>query len=93
MSSDKFQLYDDIEELVQKLVVAEVSQAVWESLEKAMSQLDPESRVLLETHLNTTSSEKLSEKTGLPVKQIDLWLNQVKRELQQNLRKTHRARH
>ena len=87
------ELVDDVEELLEKVILEEVSSAIWKTFENAFGKLDPQSRALLENHLNGATAQKLSEKTQLPVDEVEKWLKQVKRELKQNLRKNFIARH
>ncbi len=92
MKSYNSELVEDVEELLEKVVLEEVTTAVWKTFEQALSQLDPQSRELLENHLNGTTTEQLSQETHLPEKEIKNWIKQVKRQLQQNIRKDLRVR-
>ena len=85
-------LVGDVEELLEKTIVEEVSEAVWQTFEKALSQLDQENRELLEKHLNGAPTKQLSEETGLGEDEIKKCLVQIKRQLQQSIRKDLRVR-
>lgn len=81
------ELVADVEELLEKVVIEEVTSAVLKTLEEALAKLDPQSRELLESHLNGASTNELSKENNLPQEEVERWLSQVKRELKQNLRK------
>ncbi|NQW45717.1 MAG: hypothetical protein HQ462_09985, partial [Deltaproteobacteria bacterium] len=52
MSNYDSELTDDVEELLEKVVLEEATALVWKTFEAALSKLDPESRTLIEDHLN-----------------------------------------
>ncbi len=87
MSNYDSELTDDVEELLEKVVLEEATALVWKTFEAALRKLDPESRTLIEDHLNGVSADKLGAVTQIPKKEIENWLKQVKRELKQNIRK------
>ncbi|NBX68093.1 MAG: hypothetical protein EBR01_03895 [Proteobacteria bacterium] len=82
----------DVEELLEKAIVEEVGEAVWRTFEKAFSQLDEENRNLLEKHLSGTPNKQLSMETGLGEEELKKCLVQIKRQLQQSIRKDLRVR-
>lgn len=81
------ELVADVEELLEKVVIEEVNSAVLKTFEQAIAKLDPQSRELLENHLNGASTKELSKENQLPQEEVERWLSQIKRELKQNLRK------
>ncbi|MFM8315055.1 MAG: hypothetical protein ACKOA8_12295 [Deltaproteobacteria bacterium] len=78
---------EDVEDLLEKVVLEEVTSAIWKTFESVLAQLDPESKKLLERHLNGTSTLELSRAMEMPEAEVQQWLNQIKRNLQQNIRK------
>ena len=87
------ELVDDVEGLLEQVVLEEVSCEIWKAFEAALSNLDPRSRTLLETHLTGKTALELSRETQVSVKDIEKWLSQVKKEVQQNIRKNFPVRH
>lgn len=83
---------EDVEELLGQVVLEEATSAIWKTFESALNQLAPESRKLLEAHWEGATTSSLSETTKLPEFQVQMWLEQVKRELQQNIRKELRVK-
>lgn len=79
-------LIEDVEELVEKAVLEEVTVAVWKTFEQALAKLDPESRALLESHLNGSTTSELSRERNLPEPEMEKWLQQIKRQLQRSVR-------
>lgn len=82
----------DVEELLEKAVIEEVSEAVWKTFEKALSQLDEQNRDLLERYLGGTSTKVLSKETGLKESELQECLTRIKRQLQHSIRKDLRVR-
>jgi DNA-directed RNA polymerase specialized sigma24 family protein len=80
-------LVADVEELLEKVVIEEVTSAVLKTFEQALEKLDPQSRELLENHLNGASTIELSKQNKIPQEEVERWLCQIKRELNQNIRK------
>jgi len=79
-------LTEDVEELVEKAVLEEVTVAVWKTFEQALAKLDPESRELLENHLNGSTTAELSKEKNLSEPEMEKWLQQIKRQLQRSVR-------
>lgn len=86
------ELVDDVEELLEKVVLEEATAEIWKSFEAALNSLDPESRKLLEIYLDGTNTQELSKATELPEATVNQWINQIKKQLQQNLRKEFRVK-
>ncbi len=80
------ELRTDVEKLAKQSVQAEVESRVWAVMERAMSELDQESRELLEEHFNGATVQSLSESRGLAKKDVEVWLARTKRELIKRLR-------
>lgn len=86
------ELVDDVEELLESVIVEEATAQIWKSFESALNQLDPESRKLIETYLDGTNTAELSKVTELPESTVNQWIHQIKKQLQQNIRKEIRVK-
>ena len=86
-------LFDDTEDLIERVVLEEVSSEVWKAFEAALSKLDLESRLILEAHFNGKSALELSEETKIPLIQIERWLEQTKQQLQNHIRRNFPVKH
>ena len=92
MKRNDSDLVEDVQDLVEQVVLEEVSAEIWKSFEAALDKLDPESRKLIEVYLNGTNTQELSRATHLPEPAINQWINQIKKELKQNIRKDFRVK-
>lgn len=93
MKSYDADLANEVGELLELTVAEEATNAVWKTFERALGQLPEESRTLLENHLKGASTKKLSQQSGLTEEQVKNCLSQVKRQLQQLIRRDLRVRH
>jgi len=79
--------------LTQKYILEEATAKVWRTFEEARKKLDPESLQLFDDYLSGTSQHKLCEERGLTPKQLNQWVNQIKRTVVQQLRNRCCVRH
>ncbi|MCB0417101.1 MAG: hypothetical protein H6617_02075 [Bdellovibrionaceae bacterium] len=86
-------VFDDFEELLEQVILQEVTQAVWERFEGALAKFDPESLEILETHLDGVPVEKLSNDKKLSTKDAESLIKQMKKDLVRHLRKDCNVRH
>jgi DNA-directed RNA polymerase specialized sigma24 family protein len=80
------ELANDVEKLAKQSVAAEAEARVWKIMDRALSELDEESRDLLSDYFNGSTVEELSAARGLSPKNIEAWIARSKRELVKRLR-------
>ncbi len=78
--------HDDVTELVEKSIVEEANEKVWSTFDKALNQLDIDSKSLLSEYFNGASVMELSRNRGLSMRDVEEWLSRAKRILFQELR-------
>jgi DNA-directed RNA polymerase specialized sigma24 family protein len=80
-------LTEDVEALLEKVILEEATHVVWQTFEKALEKLDPESRKVLEEYFNGEPVENLCQSRGLSSTQLESWLSKVKRDVSDSLKK------
>lgn len=85
--------FDEFEELLEQVILQEVTQAVWERFEGALAKFDPESLEVLESHLDGVPAEKISGPKKISQEEADALLKQMKKDLVRHLRKDCNVRH
>ena len=86
------ELRTDVEKLVHDSIAAQANSSVWEKFEKAMETLDAESLTLLRRYLRGVSLKQLSEQSNVPESDVKGWIEKIKRELNNQLRKDCKVR-
>lgn len=92
MKRQDSEFVEDVQELLETVVLEEATAAIWKSFEAALNKLDPESRNLIEVYLNGTNTSELSKATDIPEPALNQWIDQIKKDLQQNIRKEFRVK-
>lgn len=87
MSKSKTPLKADVEELLEKAVLEEATEAVWKIFEEALSQVDESKLELLKDHLNGMSNQRLSSKTGISEPELNKILKHSKKEIVELVRR------
>jgi hypothetical protein len=87
------ELENDVEKLAKQSIAAEVESKVFAVLERAMGELDVETRELLEDHFNGTKIDALAESRGLKKAEAEEWLKRAKRDLNNKIRTGFSVRH
>lgn len=87
MKRENAEMQEDIQSLLEEAILEEATHAVWEAFEKALGNLDDESLVLLRSHFEGATPEKIAEQKGLKPAEVETWLNRVRRDLMENLRR------
>lgn len=80
------ELATDVEKLAKQSVIAEAEARVSQVMDRALSELDRESRDLLSDYFNGSTVEQLSTDRGLSKQDIEVWIARSKRELIKRLR-------
>ncbi len=78
---------EDVEELLEKTVLEEATQAVWKAFEQTLQKLDEESLRLLEEHFEGATVQDLSQKYSLSANQVETWLTKAKQEVGEGIRR------
>ncbi len=87
MSKSKTHLKVEVEELLEKAVLEEATEAVWKIFEEVLSQVDESKLVLLKDHFNGMSDERLSEKSGIEKSELSKVLKHSKKEIVERVRR------
>jgi len=82
----KAELTQEISELLDQVLVQEASNEVWSRFEQALSQFDEPSLEVFEAYLDGATLEQLSKENNLSQKEIENWINSLKRKLVQGLK-------
>lgn len=90
---DRSEFVADVEDLLEKSVFEEAAEAVFKAFDASLSTLDKESKELIESYFDGKTIKQLSEMHKLSESEVSKWLEQIKRQLNQNIRKEHSVRH
>lgn len=87
MKTQKQEFIEDVETLLEKAIVEEATQAVWQAFDKALENLDEDSRAILMKHFEGVSQKEIS--AGQPISEGELrsWLGKVKSQVAEDLRR------
>jgi DNA-directed RNA polymerase specialized sigma24 family protein len=83
---------EDVEDLVERSSIEEASSRVWERFESALGKLDPQSASLFSQYLDGVTQTELAHRSNLTESQINTWIEQIKRDVVQNLRQKSKVR-
>ena len=92
MSEQRKDIINEVEELLERVILAEVNNAVWKKFGEVLSILDPQSLALFERHLEGIPTEVLASESNLSTEETRSLLKQIKKDLIQQLRKNCRVR-
>jgi len=93
MKNQNRQLKQDVEELVEKVTFEEAHLGVQKLFQRALSQLAPYEKGILEAHWEGVSLEDLSRQTSLSLSETQALINQLKKRLITHLQRSITARH
>lgn len=83
----KQELRKDVESLIEQTVMEEVVVQVWNKFQESLEHLDEEAIVLLRKHFEGKPVKELARAHGLTEAELETWLQQIKRDVLQGLRK------
>lgn len=84
--------HDAVEELLEEVLIAEATAAVWKRFEQALQSLDPDSLALFEEYLEGVNVSELATSRSLTEKELETWKDKVKRDLIQTIKNDHPVR-
>lgn len=85
-------LRQDVEQLLKGSVAEEAVNEVWKRFENALAELDEESQLMFADFLAGTNAATLAEKRGLECAEVESWIKQIKRQVNEKLRQTCKVR-
>ena len=92
MTKPNGQLRADVEQLLKKSVAEEATAKVWERFEQALSQLDENSQAIFSDFLSGHNYETLAKQRGLKRTEVEEWIKQIRRQINEALRQTCKVR-
>lgn len=87
MSKSKSPLKADVEDLLEKAVIEEATEAVWKVFEEVLAQVDESKLELLKDHFNGMNDQKLSSKSGISEIELNKILKHSKKEIVELMRR------
>ena len=86
MKNSREFLIRDLEDLLDETVVREAVAEIMEKFEQAIQALPTPNRELISRYFDGVSVEQLGKENKISPEQVSQWLEQIKRELAQQLR-------
>ncbi len=92
MRNKNVPLTEEVQELLEKAIVEEATEAVWKIFEEALEKMDESSLCVLENHFNRKGEAEVSLQTGLKEEETKKVLLKSKRELRELMRREKNVR-
>jgi DNA-directed RNA polymerase specialized sigma24 family protein len=92
MKDRKNELQDSVRDLLEQTTAEEAASQVWETFNKALEVLEPQSLALFEQFLKGKTLDELGAEWSLSPKEIETWIASAKREVLKSLRQNCKVR-